>query len=362
MRLSLGRLESQYGEGEDVAHGNRIEVWAFDKDDNVGVQIYGGILTSYTPKVVGSEEYIEVVFLSYYWELNQYILEVGGDTEITYSSEDPSAIARSLLNQFTSDGGTADYGNGTITDTSTTVSYTFNTITFQEALKKVIELCPENWYFRVGADGTVYMDEKSATADHTFTIGRDINFYVPEKRTDAVVNTIYFRGGDTGGGVYLYKKYTNSSSIGEYGERAIKIVDSRVTVTATADTMAQKIINERGSSEIRVLVEIMDDNGEAGELGYDIESIHVGQTCEIKNATDKGDNLWDVMVWDTDSWDYEITNAAATLLQIMSVEYHPDHVILQLSNRQPDIAKRIEDINRNLTNEQTKDNPATPST
>ena len=362
LKVELGRKESEYGEGDDVKFGNLIEVWVFDKDDSVGVQVYGGILTSYIPKVDGSKETVEVVFLSYHWELNQYILEVAGDTEVDYLTQDPTVIFRDLLDKFTAAGGTADHKTGTTTLTATSVSYTFNTITYQGALKKVLELCPENWYYRVGADGTVYMDEKSATAEHTFTIGKEISFYVPEKRTDAIVNTIYFRGGDTGGGVMLYKKFTNSGSITNFGIRAISVIDSRVTVEATANTICNRILDEKNASEIRVQVKILDDNGEVGEMGYDIETIHVGQTCEIKNATDKGYNLWDVMLWDEDAWDYEITNASSIILQIMRIEYNPNYVILELSNRQPDIAKRIEDINRNLDNEQTKDNPTTPTT
>ena len=358
LRIELARLESDFGENSDVDFGNIIKVYAHDDDT---VLIYSGKLVSYTPKVDGRKETVEVLFYSFYWELQQYLLESGGATEITYNSYEPGEILKDLLDKFTTAGGTADYTGGTVEDTATTVSYTFNTVTYQDALKKVIELCPEGWYFRVGEEGVVYLKSKSATADHDFTIGRDISIYTPEKRIDAVVNTVYFRGDGV-----LYKKYTNSSSITEYGTMAKSIVDNRVSVEATADSMAGRILDEQSAAEIRVQLKILDNNGETGdgergEHGYDIETIHVGDTCRIKNVTEKGTNLWDEMLWEIDAWDYDITNAAAIVLQIMKKTYHPDYVILELSNRQPDIAKRIEDINRNLNYEQTKDNPTSPS-
>jgi hypothetical protein len=189
-------------------------------------------------------------------------------------------------------------------------------------------------------------------------MGKDVLSYTPEKRFDNIINTIYFRGAGT-----LYYKYTNTGSIATYGERAISMVDERVSVSATASTMANKILNEKNLPEIRVVLKILDSNSISDEfdLGYDIESIKVGETCKIENATSKSNELWDEVLWDIGYWDYSITNAGATQLQIMSVEYHLDYVILELSNRQPDISKRVEDINRNLVDSQTADNPATPS-
>ena len=97
------------------------------------------------------------------------------------------------------------------------------------------------------------------------------------------------------------------------------------------------------------------------QKGYDIESIKVGQTCQICNATLQSYNLWDESIFDIDAWDFDITNAAGQQLQIMSIDYYPDYAILELSNKQPDISKRIEDIDRNWQANVTVDNPATPT-
>lgn len=285
-----------------------------------------------------------------------------GATAIRYKAQDPSNILKDLLDRFTqsSVGGKLDYSTGTVDATSTSVDYLFESVTYQEAFKKIVELCPVGWYLRVGADDIVYLKNKSSTADHNFVLGKHIAEFIPEKRIENIINTIYFYGGDPGTGNRLFKKYTRSSSISSYGVVAVRISDEKVLDTATMDIIAGRILDNFDSPEIRIVLKVIDDNNEQS-MGYDIESIKVGQTCKIFNATSQAENKWDQSTWDTSKWDFDITNAAATLLQIQRVEYHPDYAILELSNRQPDIARRIEEINKRLIEQQVKDNPIIPS-
>ena len=361
LQVELARSESEYDEGVSVEYGNQLKLYVFDGDtDYSGTLIYSGILTRYVPSIVGVQERVTVSFLSYWVQLEQQIIESAGDTELTYTTQDPEAILQDALDKFTAAGGKLDY-NGTSTDTvGATVTYVFNTNTYQEVLKKVLELSPADFYLRVGADDIIYYKQRSATADHTLTLGKEIAEYQPEKRIENVVNTIYFVGG---GSPKLYKKYTAAGSITAYGTRAIKYIDERVTATGPADNITTRIFDALSEPEIRVTLKVMDNNGEAylTERGYDIETLLVGQTVQILNATSKGNNLWDEIIWDTDSWDYDITNAAGQILQIMRVQYTPEYAIIELSNKQPNIIQRIEQINRQLIDSITADNPATPS-
>lgn len=369
LKIRLARPETGYGEDEDVKQGNRIKIYCFDKESGTdGICVYSGILVAYTPTVIGSQEFIDIQFYSHYWDLANNVLEDSGDTELAYATTDPSDIMKDLLDRYNLlPSAVLNYSGSSIEDTGTSVSYTYNTTNFQEAVKKVVELCPENWYFRVEPDDILYLSsmEDTDNISHRFTIGRDILEYTPEKRFDNIINTVYFRGGDTGGGVYLYYKYTNSGSVGEYGTRAMFLIDQRVIVAGTAEIMANRVLNANNNPEIRVVIKVMDSNVENDSeqyLGYDLESIKVGQTCKILNATKQSYNLWGESIWDEDDWDFDITNAVGQQLQIMSVDYYPDYAILELSNKQPDIAKRIEDIDRNWKDNVAVENPATPDT
>lgn len=358
--VDLARSVFSFGENSDVDYGNQLKLYVFDRDSGEnGTLIYSGFISRYEPVMEGSKESVRITFLGYWSETNMYMLENGsGDTQLAYNSNGPEDILKAVLDIFVAAGGKVDYDGSSVDDPTTTVSYTFNTNTVQEALLKVLELSPDGWYFRIGADDILHYREKSATPDHTFHMGRSFINYRQEKRTENLVNKVYFSGG---GSPKLYKVYEAASSISAYGLHIKKIVDERVSVEATADTIADRILTELSDPEIRITIDILDNNGEKTDRGYDIESIKPGDTCKILGATDKGYNLWDNIQWDVDAWDYDITNAAATTLQIMKITYYPNYARLEISNRQPDITKRIEDINRNLTNAQTADNPETPT-
>jgi len=231
LSIRLPRLESEYDEGVSVKYGNRIKIYAFDRDSGYdGVLIYSGVLTRYIPSLVGTKEYVDVTFLSHWLQTNQIILEDAGATTVTYTGEDPTDILKDVLDKFTAEGGVLDYDTGTTEDTGTTVSYSFNTGTFQEVLKKIVELSPYDWYLRVGADDKIYFQQKNDEADHVLTLGKEISEYIPEKRIEAIVNTVYFTGG---GEPPLFKKFVSSGSVTAYGIRATKYVDEKVTSSAT---------------------------------------------------------------------------------------------------------------------------------
>ena len=361
MVVQLAREESEYDENVSVDYENQLKLYAFDDDEpDNGVLIYSGKISRYVPQIIGAREIVEVTFLSYWWELQQMMLEDSGDTEVVYTAQDPTAILKDALDKFTAAGGRLDYDGSSTDNTAASVDYTFNTATFQEVLMKCLDLAPYDWYIRVAADDILHFEQRSSTADHTLTLGKEISEYRPEKRTENIINTIYFVGG---GSPKLYKKYTSSASVTAYGTKAIKYIDERVTDSATSDLIKERIFDNLSEPEIRITAKIVDNNGDGrdSERGYDIESLFVGQTVQIRNATAKTNNLWDEILWDVDAWDYDITNAASQVLQIMKVQYHPDYAIIELSNKQPDIVRRIEEINRQLVDSITADNPATPS-
>lgn len=359
--VRLARLESDYDENVSVDYENQLRLYEFDEDTGyAGVLIYSGKISRYVPQIVGSREYVEVTFLSYWWELQQMVLEDGGDTEVTYTTQAPDAILKDALDKFTAAGGKLDYDGGSTDATGTTVSYVFNTATYQEVMMKCLDLAPFDWYLRVAANDIIHFEQKNSVADHILTLGKEISEYYPEKRIENVVNTIYFVGG---GSPKLYKKYVDAGSVTAYGTKSIKYIDERVTASGTSDKIKDRIFNNLSEPEIRITAKVMDNNGagRANSRGYDIESLFVGQTVQIRNATAKSNNLWDEIVWEADSWDYDITNAASQVLQIVKLQYTPDYAIIELSNKQPDIVRRIEEINRQLVDSITVDNPTTPS-
>ena len=245
---------------------------------------------------------------------------------------------------------------------NSTVSYTFNVNTVLEGVNKCVELAPVNWYWYIN-QGTNVLEfkEKSDTPDHTFSFEKDIIDAKFEKRIEDIANVVYFTGGDTGGGVNFYKKYTIDGSIAKYGYKAIKYSDGRVTLTSTADTIANNILATKSEPELRVTLEILDNNNDMN-MGYDIESIQVGDVIAVRNITQQvGLSTWDTGRFDEGYWDFNIYNLSSLQMQIQKLEYKQDSVVISASTIPLDVNKRIEDINRNLETLQTANNPTTPS-
>lgn len=360
LNIKLARSFDNFGEGSDVKLNNKVECWCVDKDSPSGILIYAGFISGYKPVFEEDNQYIEVTVLGFIDELNRMVLrDVSGNTTLAYNSQDPANILKDVLVKYNALGGRLGFTSSSITLTNTVVSYTFNTNTIKECLDKIIELCPLGWYYRIDPTGFVFLAPKSATAIHTFSVGTEIENLETFRRVENMVNRVLVIGG---GSPALFRKYENTSAQATYGLYELVYVDQRITVVATAAIIAQRIIDDRKDPEIRSTFVIVDNSGARG-MGYDIESIKVGQTLRVRNLFTSGiqPSLWDKARWDVDVWDQSLAASAADVIQILSIGYTPDSITVEASSRLPQVAKRIEDINRNLQTSQMVNNPTVPS-
>jgi len=361
MTFKLPRSVFNFDEGSIIAQNNEVTIDCHDTDGSV--TIYSGYISKYAPALNKGQEFIQVTCLGYASQLERYMHEdSSGNTTLSYLSDDPTDILKDVLDNFTTAGGKVDYNASSTDDTSTVVTYEMNTYTVKEALDKVNQLAPNGWYYSVGADNIVQFHSKDATANHTLVLGKDVQTIIPEKSLEGMVNKIYFTGAEiTATGENLYKKYTRSSSISNYGLYAKKLVDTRVSDETTMGIMATSILDRGDTPETRTTLVIRDNNNLDGR-GYDIESIHPGQTIKLLGYTQQNTNLWNTAIWDTDKWDYDLTQVSSTVQQIMKVSYEPNKLTVELSSKLPDISHRVEDIRRNQISLTTNENSTAPTT
>lgn len=362
--VKLARRFDAFGEGDDIVLDRKVDVYVYDRDEPQGALLYQGFISSYSPILEGTNEYIEITILGYAVEVGQRILKDGaGNTTIDYTSEDPSDIMRDVIDKYIADGGSLTYDATTIDDTSTTVSYRFANYTVKDALDKIIELTPFDWYWRIDPDGKIYLKEQSATADHKIYIGKHVSYMKPERSIEDVRNVVYFVGGTPEGDPQLYRKYTRSASVATYGLREEVLTDSRVTLASTADTKAGRFLDAHESPDTRTTIRILDNNGQNSGIGYDIESIRPGDTISIENlkTSQKQQTLWDQAQWDDSNWDFEINSISSDILNVINVTYNPFILEIEAARALPVVAKRIEDIDRNVNDLSTTDLPVAPT-
>lgn len=277
-----------------------------------------------------------------------------GTYNMTYNSTYPASYIKIFESDPTINDG--------YTSTETTATYTFRVQTILEAINVIKDLSPVNWYWHVDQGrNEIHFNEKNTEPDHFFSLEKDIIDAKFEKRTEDIINTVYFTGGDLGAGVNFYKKYYNADSIATYGVKSAKYTDGRVTVTATADSIANNILENNSQPELRVTLEILDSNNNQG-MGYDIETLEVGDVIAVRNITQQvGLSTWDYARWDEARWDYNIYNLSSLRLQIQKIDYKQDTATIYASTLPLDVTKRIENINKDLEELQTAANPTAPS-
>ena len=348
--IRLARNFDNFGEESDVNLNNEVRIFCVDGDSPNGTRIYSGSITGYMPVLVENNEYVDVIAIGYVSDLENDILKDGSNTTVTYSSQDPSNMITNIISKKA-----GKITGGTINLTGTTITYSFNTSTHLQAIKRCRELAPAGWYFYIDANNQLYFKFKSTTADHKMVIGKHISQVKPEKRLENVKNVVLFVGNG------IFKEYTRSGSISSYGRRVELIQDKRVTIEATADIMADSFLDDNESVEIRTNIRVMDNNINSN-LGYDIESIKPGDMVQIKGfGTSYPETEYDISLWDGASWDYSISYATGTPMQIKNINYTPNYVDLELTSRLIPVQNRIEDIYRNLEDYVNKDNPSAPT-
>ena len=350
---------NNFGEGTIIKHGNIVKTYIQDGDQERGKKIWEGKINKYQPiKNNEGTEIIQITATSRLLEMQYRIVRNAGDnTTITYSSQDPTNIFKSLINS-TAAGGILKVGQ-IFNNTSTSVTFKFECNTFVDAFDDIIKISPQYWYWWLNAENEInFKLANFEEIQHYLTIGKEIIGVSLGKSIEEMINRIYFLGG---GSPALFKKYDRASSQTEYGLREYLIKDERVTVAATAQIIADSYFNNYDHPVSEIEIEVIDNNIDPVN-GYNIEQLKPGDIVKIIDPrASSGYTLWDEAYWDVDYWDYSIQNSLGIPVQIIEIQYQFNKAILKLSTKMESMEKRIEDIQRNLNKTAQSGMPTVPS-
>lgn len=257
-----------------------------------------------------------------------------GSTTGTYTSQDPSiGMLEPIVTDYNGRGGLITYSSSTIDATGLSLTVTFNTNTILEAIKSILDLSPNGfyWYVDPGTD-TLYFKKVSTTADFTITKGVHINDIEVGASIENVKNQDFFSGG-TVSGSNIYTTSQDNTSITAYGVRLNRESNNRITDLTTAQTVAKGTISKLKDEQYQTQIIILDQT-------MDITLLKPGKTIGFNGFGTFVDNL---------------------ILQIARVEYHPHYAVVQVGNLPLRMADDYEKITRGLLAAQTVANPTSPS-
>lgn len=346
-----------YGGGSGIVNRNVIDPYVdivFDSPITLPIGSYFFELTTSQAKTSGNVTYPFNVYLSsaayaggnsYYFygghsgswvndtgtDIAFILYEAGADTTVPFLSKDPSQILRSVVDFARSRGAQINYTEDSIQVTETLVSYTFQTNTIKEAIEKVLELCPANWYYfyDFGTD-TIYLREASTTPDRWLRKGQSVVSGKIVKTIEKVINDVLFSGG---GNPALFKRTREAPQAGTRRGLAKKS-DNRVTSSSTAVILSQSDIDQFRNALYAGEVTITEDGT------FYLEDVEVGEMLGFIGFGTLIDGI---------------------VVQSVSKEYNPDKMPLSLTYNVPRVNKRVEDIKRNLEVLENVNNPAEPS-
>lgn len=352
MIMSLLNLRNKIGPDSVLQHNNKVEIVIsaagnlaiLDSDDDeildsggneiIGVAqgdgevLYQGFIADIDINYGGSEN-TSILLTPYSFDLDQYVVEDSGDTTVAFNSYDPSDIIKDLLDVFPS---VTTYDTGTISDTGTTVSYTFNTNTYKEALDKCLELAPSDWFYYIDpATNFVYFRERPSTPDHYFYLGKHIENLDLKSSILSVVNDVLFSGGEVSGENLFVRR---TESVAANTRRGLKrFSDNRVTLQTSAEIIADGEIERNNQVLYTTKITVL-------AATYPISTINLGDMVSFRNFDSFVDSLE---------------------LQVIRMNRGIDRIELELGTLLPRVNKRIEDIKRNLILQETENNPTSPS-
>jgi hypothetical protein len=295
----------------------------------LGRRVFSGYVYEWDARY-GEDNSINVRLMSHAAELSQAVVTNGSNTTVTYTSQDHGAILKDLITDYA---GKISWTSDSIDTTGVSISQTFRLATIYEAIKAVFNQSPSGWYFYVHVgDNLLHFHEKSTTADHTFTLGKDIKSLKLRKSLEGLVNTYYFIGGETAG-VPLYKKYTDATSITDHRAGLERVTERTVTDAGTASLYSAKTFDLYSEPLYTTQVDIASE-------AYLIEDISLGQMVTFAGF----DNFIDGL-----------------LFQVVGFTYRPTHITLELGAVLETQYEIIARLGGTLQNEAQSNLPTAPS-
>ncbi len=316
MKIKIKADFDDFDEGVSIDYGNIVRVYQIDDDNPTGQLIYTGHISKYTPFVDGRQQGVELALLGLGTLLQRAFYKNGAAFQVSHSADDVAQVFKDVIDHFNTvySGSLVAYDASSIDTTGNTFTYEFDRAKHREALIKAFEFAPVDWFWRIDADGKIYLEEKAASATHAFTIGKDVVSIKAPKTAENLVNGYLLKTGITGSEEQYFE---NSASKTNYGVREATEEDTEIADTTTANAKGNAFIAENKDPKIAPTIEV--------NSNYDIFSIKPGHTCRVQNLDKDGNPLGENML-------------------IVKVSYTPEKAKLTLAAHDEDFSTALNNL------------------
>lgn len=330
--------------GVELDLNNTIEISIADEDTKINgwKLIYSGYISLITPYVQGKREGIEVCLLGEYTRLSTDIMKTS-ETIVHYSDStngitttapgneaDIAVIIKGIITRYRAETTSPkiSYSTGNVSAFSKTALFTFNLLTYREALDKCFSMLGSGYYWYVNEFGIMIVKTIHSTPRHTFEFQKHFSEISVQRSMEKVRNNVIVWNGKPSTEDEVFNGYSDLASISKYGRRTEVITDNGIIDDTSADKIGASILENNKDPNVSIICKIIDNN--ENPFGYDIESIEPGDTCRFIgfNAT-LSDIFRDNMV-------------------ISKIDYTPDNVILRVEPTKSGLVDWQDAINKKV--------------
>ena len=328
-------MKFDYG-GSDLLLFNEVEIRITDGDtvtqqgDAQSRIIYTGYISMIEREANAKGEMVTIHALGYYSLLALDVLKNGSQTTLysntsagltatlgSQGAADVSLMVRAIIQQYLTNSVNPriSWDAQDIPLTGTTATYSFEQMTYADAIDALRGMAPSGTYWYVNERNKLTFKPKSATPIHKFVFGKHFSIVHVEHSLEKVRNGILLWNGQTGAGS-IYTHTEDAASIGMYGRRIATDNNYGMANSNASTLLATRFLADNKTPDVKVTVTIVDNNlaldDKGDQLGYDIESIQPGDTCSFYGFSPGFDDIFrDNMI--ITSVDYSFDTAVVTI-------------------------------------------------
>jgi len=279
-------LPKKFDDTVIVSQLDQLQLWVQDNNSGTaGIKVYSGYIYKIIRTLGESEQAIQISAIGYGSRFG-FTPDMDSTTNISVvrGSQHIDVMAKAIIDNFKTTIGDSivNYSATSVEASATNISYTSNCKSVLETLEKVRQMSGSTWFWKVDADNIFYFKQLPTTPTHTLKIGKDLTALQIEENSDDIKNYYVLTNGlqatDTNN---LAKGYYSATSVASYWKRFEKQVDGRVTDATYMDLLGDAFVTANQNENKLITFSIRDNN--YGQ-GYDIETVHVGDTVRILNS------------------------------------------------------------------------------
>lgn len=228
---------NRFGERALTGESN-VRIYYRDKDEQSHTLWFQGLIENKQPSFEGNSERIPVSGHGYIIQLSRIYLK-----NITFSSQEASAIITSLLDTYITPNTDVTYDAGDIEVTS----FIFDSIQFNDTVLDAIEKIARTvgaveW--GVDRNRKFFFKARSTDIGFRFVGGKNLTNFVDNQDFSQIVNQVYVQGAQVGGTYHQFGPYEDASSKIKYNLREAIIQNSSIKTEAVASQFGTAYLDE----------------------------------------------------------------------------------------------------------------------